>query len=50
METVILPDNGALKETDLEAKFDPWTEIERLRRDKNAVILAHYYQGGEILK
>ena len=30
-ETVILPDSGALKEVDLEPKFDPWAGIERLR-------------------
>ena len=47
-ETVILPDSGALKEVDLEPKFDPWAGIERLRREKNAIILSHYYQNGEI--
>ncbi len=48
METVVLPNNEALKEAELEPKFDPWAEIERLRREKNAVILSHYYQDGEI--
>ena len=47
-QTVILPDDAALKESDLEPKLDPWAEIERLRREKNAIILAHYYQDGEI--
>jgi quinolinate synthase len=48
MNTVVLPDNGALKENELEPRFDPWSGIEQLRREKNAVILAHYYQDGEI--
>jgi quinolinate synthase len=48
VETVVLPDNGALKEADLDPKFDHWAGIERLRREKNAIILAHYYQDGEI--
>lgn len=48
METVILPDAGMTKESDLDPMLDPWAEIERLRREKNAVILAHYYQDGEI--
>ncbi|MAF95649.1 MAG: quinolinate synthase [Rhodospirillaceae bacterium] len=48
METIILPDAQALKETDLDPSLDPWAEIDRLRREKNAVILAHYYQDGEI--
>jgi quinolinate synthase len=48
IDTVILPDSGALKESELEPKFDPWSGIEQLRLEKNAVILAHYYQDGEI--
>ena len=48
METIILPDAQALRETDLDPSLDPWAEIDRLRREKNAVILAQYYQDGEI--
>ncbi len=48
METIILPDAQALKETDLDPSLDPWAEIDRLKREKNAVILAHFYQDGEI--
>ena len=47
-QTVILPADAALKESGLDPKLDPWAEIERLRREKNAIILAHYYQDGEI--
>ena len=46
--TIILPDAQALRETDLDPSLDPWAEIERLKRQKNAVILAHYYQNEEI--
>ena len=48
METIILPDAQALRETDLDPSLDPWAGIDLLRREKNAVILAHYYQDGEI--
>ncbi len=48
IETIILPDAQALREKDLDPSLDPWAEIDRLKRDKNAVILAHYYQDGEI--
>ena len=46
--TISLPDAQALRETDLDPSLDPWAEIERLKRQKNAVILAHYYQDEEI--
>jgi len=46
--TVIRPDGQAIELRDLDPRLDPWAEIERLRRDKNAIILAHYYQDGEI--
>ena len=46
--TISLPDAQALRETDLDPSLDPWAEIERLKRQKNAIILAHYYQDGEI--
>ncbi len=48
METVIRPSKGALPLSAIDPSMDPWSEVERLRREKNAVILAHYYQDGEI--
>ncbi|MBF0095537.1 MAG: quinolinate synthase NadA [Alphaproteobacteria bacterium] len=37
-----------LTEDDIDPRLDLRAEIDRLRREKNAVILAHYYQDGEI--
>jgi len=48
LETVVLPDPGALDETGIDPSLDLHAEIDRLRRERNAVILAHYYQDGEI--
>jgi len=47
-ETVILPASGAKTEADLDPTLDLLQAIDILRREKNAVILAHYYQEGEI--
>ncbi len=47
-DTVILPRPGALAPAAIDATLDLEAEIARLRRERNAVILAHYYQDGEI--
>jgi quinolinate synthase len=47
-DTVVLPSAGALTEAALDPTLDLVEAIDRLRREKNAVILAHYYQEGEI--
>ncbi len=47
-ETVIAPGPEALGLDHINPILDLEQEIERLRRDMNAVILAHYYQDGEI--
>jgi quinolinate synthase len=48
VETVVLPGREALSEDGLDPSIDLLGEIERLRRERKAVILAHYYQDGEI--
>lgn len=47
-DTVVLPSSSALTEAGLDPTLDLEAEIGRLRREKNAIILAHYYQDGEI--
>jgi quinolinate synthase len=48
LKTVVAPSPTALREADLDPFLDLEEEIDRLRRERNAVILAHYYQDGEI--
>ena len=48
MESIVLNSSDAITEADLNPGFDPWDKIAQLKRDKNAVILAHYYQDSEI--
>ena len=48
METIALPGPGARTLDKLDPTIDVFAEIERLRREKNVVILAHYYQDAEI--
>ncbi len=48
VDTVILPGAEALTEQAIDPTLDLHAEIERLRRERKAVILAHYYQDGEI--
>jgi quinolinate synthase len=48
MDTIVRPGDDARTEPAIDPALDLWDEIDRLRREKNAVILAHYYQDGEI--
>ena len=48
MDTVVIPNVDSLTEDQLGLNFDFRAGIEQLRHDKNAIILAHYYQDGEI--
>ena len=47
-DTVILPAPNSVVKADLHARSDFRAGIDRLRHERNAVILAHYYQEGEI--
>lgn len=47
-DTIVLPAAGAMTEADIDPTLDLVAEIDRLRKERNAVILAHYYQEGEI--
>jgi quinolinate synthase len=47
-DTVVSPPPGSVAHADLQARLDLRAAIDRLRRERNAVILAHYYQEGEI--
>ncbi|MEK9672291.1 MAG: quinolinate synthase NadA [Rhodospirillaceae bacterium] len=47
-DTVIPAGPEATALSDLDPDLDVWAEIDRLRKEKNAVILAHYYQDSEI--
>lgn len=48
LETVFLPGPEALREDKIDPTLDLLAEIARLRVERKAVILAHYYQDGEI--
>lgn len=48
LETVILPGREAMSEDGLDPTINLFEEIDRLRHERKAVILAHYYQDGEI--
>ncbi|MBI5570423.1 MAG: quinolinate synthase NadA [Desulfomonile tiedjei] len=48
IDTIVLPPIEALTAKDIVASLDLVAEIDRLRREKNAVILAHYYQNSTL--
>jgi quinolinate synthase len=48
VNTIVPPAEGALTEESMDPFVDLRAEIERLRREMNAIILAHYYQDEEI--
>ena len=48
INTVIEPGTGAIGAQNLDPFLDLEQEINRVRRERNAVILAHYYQDPEI--
>ena len=47
-QTVFPAPTGAMTEAQIDPTLDLEAEISRLRKEKNAVILAHYYQDAEI--
>ena len=47
-DTVIHPAADALTEAGIDSSLDLIAEIKRLCKERNAIILAHYYQDGEI--
>lgn len=47
-DTIVLPGVDAKTQRDIDPLLDLEAEIQRLKVKKNAVILAHYYQDGEI--
>ncbi|MBF0373059.1 MAG: quinolinate synthase NadA [Alphaproteobacteria bacterium] len=47
-DTIVLPQANAPTARDIDPSLDLEAEIARLRRERNAIILAHYYQDGEI--
>jgi len=48
IQTAVPAPPAAMTERDIASGLDLEAEIARLRRERNAVILAHYYQDGEI--
>ena len=48
IDTVVSSSAASRLKSSVPGGMDLETEIQRLRRDQNAVILAHYYQDGEI--
>ena len=48
INTIVRPQPDALTETDIDPSLDLQAQIDDLRRKKNALILAHYYQAGAI--
>lgn len=48
INTVLLPSPDSPQEVDPRTRLDLAAAIDRLRRERNTVILAHYYQDGEI--